>query len=485
MLDTSSLLIDGNLLEASTGATFDNINPATEAVLGVAADASPADLDAAVAAAKRAFGENGWSADPAFRARCVRQLQAALRARIEEVREVLIAESGCTVTLSRLMQVDPPIEELSYVADLAEGYDYEQPLPDSVNLMGPARRIVRREPVGVVGAITPWNFPLMLNLVKVAGALAAGNTVVLKPAPDTPWSAALLGEIAAKETELPPGALNVVTSSDHGIGAQLTAHRDVDLITFTGSTATGRAVMASAAGTVKRTFLELGGKSASIVLDDADLATAVGLSASQVCFHAGQGCALATRILVPRSRYDEAVAVAEAAVSSFQYGDPMDPAHLMGPLISDRQRTRVLEYMELGKQEAKLVVGGGRAEHLERGYYVQPTLFVDVDPSARIAQEEIFGPVVVLIAFDDDDDAVRIANDSIYGLSGAVTSNDLDRALSVARRIRTGTVAVNGAHWLGADSPFGGYKQSGLGRENGIPGFESFLEMKTIGYPPA
>jgi aldehyde dehydrogenase (NAD+) len=485
MIDTSQLFIDGKLVDSSSGRTFDNINPATEEVLGVAADANAADLDAAVAAAKRSFGEGTWSSDPAFRAKCLRQLQTALRSRIEEVREVLVAESGCTVSLSRLMQVEPPIEEMSYVIDLAESYEYEQPLPDSVNLMGPARRVVRREPVGVVGAITPWNFPLMLNLVKVNGALAAGNTVVLKPAPDTPWSAALLGQLAAEETDLPPGVFNVVTSADHGIGAQLTAHADVDLITFTGSTATGRAVLAAAAPTVKRTFLELGGKSASIVLDDADLAAAVGLGASQVCFHAGQGCALATRILVPRSRYAEAAEAAEAAVRGFQYGDPQDPANLMGPLISDKQRTRVLEYLDLGRSEAKLVCGGGRSPHHDRGYYVEPTLFVDVDPNSRIAQEEIFGPAVALIAFEDDDDAVEIANNSIYGLSGVVTSGDLDRAMSVARRIRTGTVAVNGAHWLGADSPFGGYKQSGLGRENGIPGFEAFLEMKTIGYPPA
>ncbi|HEX3679792.1 MAG TPA: aldehyde dehydrogenase family protein, partial [Galbitalea sp.] len=290
--------------------------------------------------------------------------------------------------------------------------------------------------------------------------------------------------IAAKETDLPSGVLNVVTSADHGIGAQLAGHRDVDLVTFTGSTATGRAVMASAAQTVKRTFLELGGKSASIVLDDADLAAVVGLASSQVCFHAGQGCALATRILVPRTRYAEAAEAAEAAVRAFPYGDPHDPANLMGPLISDRQRSRVLEYMDIGRSEARLVAGGGRAAQFDRGYFVEPTLFTDVSPDARIAHEEIFGPVVSLIAFDDDDDAVAIANNSMYGLSGVVSSADLDRALAVARRIRAGTVAVNGAHWLGADSPFGGYKQSGHGRENGVPGFEAFLEMKTIAYPP-
>ncbi|MCM3920673.1 aldehyde dehydrogenase family protein [Frankia sp. AiPs1] len=485
MIDRSELIINGELVAARSGRTFDNGNPATEELLGVAADAGPADLDAAVTAARHRFDRGSWSTDPALRAHCLRQLQTALQARIEQVREVLIAETGCTLSLSRLMQVEPVIADIGYVADLAESYAYEQALPDTTTLMGPASRVVRREPVGVVGAITPWNFPLMLNLVKVTGALAAGNTVVLKPAPDTPWTAALLGQIALEDTDLPPGVLNVVTSADHGIGAQLTAHRDVDLITFTGSTATGRAVMASAAGTVKRTFLELGGKSASIVLDDADLGAVVGLAASHICFHAGQGCALATRILVPRSRYTEAVDAAEAAVRAFPYGDPMDPANMMGPLISDRQRTRVLDYINVGRSEAKLVCGGERSPRHDRGFYVEPTLFVDVDPDARIAQEEIFGPVVTVLPFDDDDDAVAIANNSIYGLSGVVSSGSVERAMAVARRLRTGTVAVNNAHWLAPDSPFGGYKQSGLGRENGIPGFESFLEIKTIGYPPA
>jgi aldehyde dehydrogenase (NAD+) len=485
MLERSQLVIDGALVDAASGRTFANVNPATEETIGVAADAGPDDLDAAVAAARRTFDQGSWSEVPAFRAHCIRQLQQALRRRVEEMREVLVAESGCTVTLSQLMQVEPPIEDLSYAADLAEHYDYEQSLSDVVNLMGPARRVLRREPVGVVGAITPWNFPLMMDLVKASIALAAGNTVVLKPAPDTPFTAALLGRIAVEDTDLPPGALNVVTAADHGIGARLSAHPGVDLITFTGSTATGRAVMASAAPTLKRTFLELGGKSASIVLDDADVAAVVAAGAGQVCFHAGQGCALATRILVPRSRYAEAVEAAEAAMAAFPYGDPLDPANLMGPLISRKQLDRVLGYIDIGRSEAKLACGGNRSPRHDRGFYVEPTLFVDVDPGARIAQEEIFGPVVSLLAFDDDDDAVRIANDSIYGLSGVVSSGDVDRAMHVARRIRTGTVAVNGAHWIGPDSPFGGYKQSGLGRENGILGFESFLEVKTIAYPPA
>jgi aldehyde dehydrogenase (NAD+) len=482
--ETTQLLIDGALVDATSGDTFVNVNPATEEQIGVAADAGPADLDAAVAAARRTFDQSSWRDDHTFRAECIRQLQAALRERIEEVREVLMAESGCTVSLSQLMQVEPPIEDLTYAAAMAEGYEYEQSLPDFVNLMGPASRIVRREAVGVVAAITPWNFPLMMDLVKASMALAAGNTVVLKPAPDTPFTAALLGEIATQATDLPPGAFNVITAADHAIGAQLTAHPDVDLITFTGSTATGRAVMAAAASTVKRTFLELGGKSASVVLDDADVAGVVAVAASQVCFHAGQGCALATRILVPQSRYDEAVDAAETALRAFPYGDPMDPANLMGPLISKRQLDRVLGYVDIGRSEAKLVCGGNRSPHHDRGFFIEPTLFVDVDPGARIAQEEIFGPVVSILAFDDDDDAVRIANDSMYGLSGVVSGTDLDRALGVARRMRTGTVAVNGAHWLGADSPFGGFKQSGLGRENGVLGFESFLEVKTIAYPP-
>jgi aldehyde dehydrogenase (NAD+) len=307
---------------------------------------------------------------------------------------------------------------------------------------------------------------------------------VLKPAPDTPYSATFIGKLVAEETDIPPGVFNVVTSADPAaVGEVLTESPDVDMISFTGSTAVGKRIAARGADTLKRVFLELGGKSANIILDDADFATALP-STGMVCIHSGQGCAITTRLLLPRSRYDEGVEIVKAAFESFPYGDPTDLNNMAGPLINARQRERVLGYIEKGKAEgAKCVVGGGPATQFEKGYFVQPTLFVDVDPDMTIAQEEIFGPVLVVIPFDDDDDAVRIANNSRYGLSGGVISKSLDRAMSVARRIRTGTVSVNGGGWFGPDSPFGGYKQSGLGREHGVEGFEEYLETKTLGLP--
>jgi aldehyde dehydrogenase (NAD+) len=308
--------------------------------------------------------------------------------------------------------------------------------------------------------------------------------MVLKAAPDTPWSATFIGRIAAEQTDIPPGVLNIVTAGDKAeVGEVLTGDPRVDMISFTGSTATGRRIMARGAETLKRVFLELGGKSANIILDDADLAATVP-AGSMTCMHAGQGCAITTRMLLPESRYDEAVEMLKAAFEALPFGDPTDPANLMGPVINKRQQERVLGYIEKGKAEgARLLVGGGVPAGFDTGYWVEPTLFVDVDPDATIAQEEIFGPVLSVLRYKDDDDAVRIANNSEYGLSGAVNSASLDRALGVAARIRTGTIAVNGGQWFGPDSPFGGYKQSGLGREHGVAGFEEYLETKTVGLP--
>jgi aldehyde dehydrogenase (NAD+) len=353
-----------------------------------------------------------------------------------------------------------------------------------IQFMGaPQRRLLRREPIGVVGAITPWNVPLYLNLAKIGPALAAGCTVVLKPAPDTPWSATHIGRLAAEKTDLPPGVLNVVASSDHRVGEILTSDPRVDAVTFTGSTATGRRVAQCASETVKKVFLELGGKSANVVLDDADFSRALP-SAAMTCVHAGQGCAITTRLLLPRSRYEEGLEIVRAAFEGWRYGDPTDPSVLQGPQVSRRQRDRVLGYIEKGRAEgARLVLGGGVPKHLPRGFYVEPTIFADVDPRSTIAQEEIFGPVLCVLPFEDDDDAVRIANGTIYGLSGAVTSADEGRALAVARRIRSGTLSVNGGMWFHVDTPFGGYKQSGVGRENGVAGFEEYLETKVIGLP--
>jgi len=305
----------------------------------------------------------------------------------------------------------------------------------------------------------------------------------LKPAPDTPWSATFLGRLVAEQTDIPAGVVNVVPSGDPAaVGEAITGDPRVDLVSFTGSTAVGKRIMARGSDSLKKIFLELGGKSASIVLDDADFGQVLA-SAAMTCVHGGQGCAITTRMLLPRARYDEAIEHVVASFEAFTYGDPTDPSHLMGPLINARQRDRVVGMIEQGKDEATLLVGGGRAERFEKGFFVQPTLFGDVDPDGTLAQQEIFGPVLSVIPYDDDDHAVAIANNSRYGLSGAVTSASLERAVAVARRIRTGTVAVNGGQWFGPDAPFGGYRQSGVGREHGVEGFEEYLETKTLGLP--
>jgi aldehyde dehydrogenase (NAD+) len=310
-----------------------------------------------------------------------------------------------------------------------------------------------------------------------------GNTCVIKPAPDTPWNATRLGRIIAEHTDIPPGVVNIVPSSDHLVGEVISTSPDVDMVAFTGSTATGRRIMEAGSATLKRVFLELGGKSVNLVLDDADFASVLP-GAVTACVHGGQGCAIPTRMLVPRARYDEAVDLIRSGFDGWAYGDPTDASVLQGPQISKKQQDRVLGYIEKGKAEgARVVCGGGVPAHLPKGFYVEPTLFADVENSMTIAREEIFGPVLVVIPFEDDDDAVRIANDSPYGLSGAVTSGDLERGKAVARRIRTGTIGVNGGVWYGADAPFGGYKGSGIGRQCGLEGLSVFTETKTVGWP--
>jgi aldehyde dehydrogenase (NAD+) len=342
-------------------------------------------------------------------------------------------------------------------------------------------RTVAREAVGVVGAITPWNFPHQINLAKLGPALAAGNTLVLKPAPDTPWCAAILGELIAEHTDFPPGVINIVTSSDQRFGALLSKDPRVDMISFTGSTATGRAVMADGAATLKKVFLELGGKSAFLVLDDADLAGACAVSAFTAATHAGQGCAITTRLVVPRARYDEAVQAAAGTMATLKPGDPNDAGTVCGPLISARQRDRVQGYLDSAIEEGgTFACGGGRPADRDTGFFIEPTVIAGLDNTAKAAREEIFGPVLTVIAHDGDDDAVRIANDSPYGLSGTVYSGDPERAAGVAARMRVGTVNVNGGVWYSADVPFGGYKQSGIGREMGLAGFEEYLEIKAI-----
>ncbi|MDT5257895.1 MAG: aldehyde dehydrogenase [Mycobacterium sp.] len=476
----SALFIDGKTSPGSAG-TFPTVNPATEEVLGVAADADADDMNRAIDAARRAFDDTDWSRNTELRVRCVRQLREAMQQHLEELRDLTIAEVGAPRMLTAIAQLEVPVNDLAFAADTAESYVYNQDLGEASPMGIPTRRTIAREPVGVVGAITPWNFPHQINLAKIGPALAAGNTVVLKPAPDTPWCAAALGELIVEHTDFPPGVINIVTSSDHGVGALLAKDPRVDMVSFTGSTATGRSVMADGAATIKKVFLELGGKSAFIVLDDADLGGAVGVAGFSVCMHAGQGCAITTRLVVPRARYDEAVSIAAATMAGIKPGDPTDPGTVCGPLISARQRDRVQGYLDSAIAEGgTFACGGGRPGGKDAGFFIEPTVIAGLGNDARVAREEIFGPVLTVIAHDGDDNAVRIANDSPYGLSGTVFSADPDRAAGVAARLRVGTVNVNGGVWYSADAPFGGYKQSCNGREMGLLGFEEYLEAKLI-----
>ena len=484
LVGEARLLIDGRLTGARSGQLYPNLAPATEETLGMVADAGPDDVALAIAAARRAFDESPWAHDRALRVRCLGQLRDGLRAEAEQLYAQLMAEAGATRTIT----VDGPMGSgplaiLDYYLELMQRYAWESELPVTHHMRVPSRRLLWREPAGVVAAITPWNFPFQINMAKLAPALAAGCTLILKAAVETPWTATFIGRIAAEQTDMPPGVLNVLTSSDRAqLGEMLVADPRVDVVSFTGSTAIGRRVMANAAATVKRVFLELGGKSATIVLEDADFSSAL-LSGLAVCYHAGQGCAIPTRLLLPRARYSEGIELLRAAFERVPYGDPWGEGQILGPLISERQLARVLEYVEIGKREgARLVCGGRRPAHLPRGYYLEPTLFAEVTNDMRIAQEEIFGPVLAVIAYEDDDDAVRIANESIYGLSGAILGS-AERALAMARRIRTGTLNVNGANFFAPDSPFGGYKQSGVGREMGVAGFEEYLQLKTVAVP--
>jgi aldehyde dehydrogenase (NAD+) len=438
-------------------------------------------MDAAIGAARRAFDETEWSTNVELRVRGIRQLQQAMRDHIEELRELTISEVGAPVMLTSMAQLEGPVEDLSFCADTAESYQWTTDFGIAAPMGIKTHRTIAREAVGVVGAITPWNFPHQINLAKLGPALAAGNTVVLKPAPDTPWCAAVLGELILEHTDIPAGVINIITSNDHAVGALLSKDARVDMVSFTGSTNTGRAVMADGSATLKKVFLELGGKSAFLVLDDAELAGACSMSAFTASMHAGQGCAITTRLVVPRARYDEAVEAAASTMAGLKPGDPTDAGTICGPVISARQRDRIQGYLDSAIAEGgKFACGGGSPADRDTGFFIEPTVIAGLDNNAKVAREEIFGPVLTVIAHDGDDDAVRIANDSPYGLSGTVFSPDEARAARVAARMRVGTVNVNGGVWYSADMPFGGYKQSGIGREMGLAGFEEYLETKAI-----
>lgn len=478
----SRLFIDGELVAAASGRTYPNYSPVTEQEIGQVADAGVDDMDRAIAAARRAFDETDWSTNHAFRHKCLQQLKAGLLEVMDEFKDQISAETGAPKGICGQMgpQCEVPIGFIDYTLETLPDYQWQRNIGYSTGMGIRSLRLVEKEAVGVVACITPWNVPLQINLAKSIPALAAGCTVVLKAAPDTPWSATMLGRIVKEKTDIPAGVFNVITAADPAeVGDMLVSDPRVDMVSFTGSTAVGKHIMARAAQTVKKVFLELGGKSANIILDDADLNSAL-LSCLAVCFHAGQGCAIHTRLLIPKSKQPEVEELLKTYFNFIQYGDP-EAEQIMGPLINKKQYNRVLDYIDKGKSEgARVLLGGGSADHIERGYYVQPTVFVDVTNDMTIAREEIFGPVLVVIAYDDEADAIRIANDSVYGLSAGVWSADEDRAMRVARKIRSGTVNVNGGNFYAADAPFGGYKQSGVGREMGLEGFEEYLETKTI-----
>ena len=459
---THRLYIDGAWARSRGDATIDVRHATTEQVIATVPDGVADDVDAAVKAAGEAF--ETWSTTPVDdRAKLLRCVTEGLLARQNEFAATISAEMGMPYVQANVVQVGVPAMTWASMADLIERYVFDKPVNNS---------IVTREPVGVVGAITPWNYPLNQVSGKVAPALATGCTVVLKPSEVAPLSAYLLMEVL-EEAGVPPGVVNLVSGVGPVVGEAIAAHPDVDMVTFTGSTAAGRRVGELAMQTIKRVALELGGKSPFVILDDADLDQAVARGVAGCLLNSGQTCSGLTRMLAPRSVLAEVEARVVEAFEAQVLGDPFDPATTLGPLVSDRQRTRVRDYIRLGMSEgARLLTGGAAApDQLATGYFVRPTAFSDVTPQMRIAQEEIFGPVLVIQPYDDEDDAVRIANSTVYGLAAGVFSGDPDRALRVARRLRAGQVEINGGAW-NAYAPFGGHRRSGIGREYGTPGLE-------------
>jgi acyl-CoA reductase-like NAD-dependent aldehyde dehydrogenase len=484
MWHEEQLLIDGALVEAEDGRSYETESPSTEEVLGVAADATVGDVQRAIGAARRAFDTTDWSRDVALRQRCLHQLHQALADNKDKVADILVHEAGAPRSIIEGAQLAGPTAVVKWHADLLDSYEFTEDLGNIEAYGSQHHRWVEKEAAGVVAGITAYNYPIQLALAKLAPALAAGCTVVLKGAPQTPWATLALGNLVAEHTDIPAGVVNVITSSDNEVSAELTRHPDVDVVSFTGSTPVGRAIMNAASATVKRVFLELGGKSAFVLLDDGDPNLAAMICAYAVTSHSGQGCAITSRLVVPRDRYDDIVDLTRTFLSGINYGDPNDPTVMMGPLISAQQRDKVAGYVDRAVGAgAKAVVGGRPPEHLAKGYYYEPTLLAGVDGNAAVAQDELFGPVLVVLPHDGDEDAIRVANNSIYGLSGAVIGTDHQRALSVARRIRAGTMMVNGGLWYAPDAPFGGYKQSGIGREMGAAGLDEFLERKTLAEP--
>jgi len=478
MIEThTKLFINGAWEKPATAATIDVISPHTEQVIARVAEASQADVDRAVAAARAAFDDGSWPRlSGPERGAAMQRLLMALQMRGEQLAQVITNEMGSPISFSNMGQVMAANFVLDYYARLAGEYAFEDVRQ---GMLGPA--LVRREPVGVAAAIVPWNVPLFTIMLKLGPALAAGCTVVVKPAPETPLDAVILAE-ALVEAEIPAGVVNILPAGRE-VGEYLVTHPGIDKVSFTGSTAAGRRIAALCGERLRRVTLELGGKSAAIILDDADLDSTVAGLLPAMIMNNGQACVAQTRVLAPRRRYKDVTEALGALFAGLSVGDPADPATMVGPLVSARQRDRVEGYIAIGRKEgAKVAVGGGRPATQPTGWYVEPTLFTDVDNQMRIAQEEIFGPVVAVIPYEDEADALRIANDSEYGLSGSVWTADVDHGLDVARRVRTGTYTVNG-FMMEFSAPFGGFKCSGIGRELGPEGLAAYLEPKTINLP--
>lgn len=479
LLEAYGHYIDGQWTDPDSG-RYDVVNPATEAVIQTAPDASVAQVRQAVAAARSAFDTGPWpTAEPAERARCLQQLSDALMARGEEVYALAQAEWGCSAN-ERLIHVDGPAFMVGHAAELAT-----EPAEAPMEAWGAAgTTLLRYEPLGVVAAMTPWNFPHTLNVMKLGAALAAGNTLVLKPSPLTPLAGLALARIIDEDTDIPPGVVNVVTPTSVEASRSLTLDPRVDMVSFTGSSVVGRDVMAGAATTMKRVLLECGGKSATILLPDVDVSDDLldRLLFEGCTMHAGQACILNSRLLLPEAIHDDVVDRLAELSRGVVIGDPVDPAVTMGPLISREQLDRVEGFVKRAEADgATVVAGGARPKDLNSGFYFEPTILTDAAADSYIAQEEVFGPVLTVLRYRDDDEAVTIANNSSYGLGGAVWGSDIDRAVAIARRMRTGQVSVNGT--IPGDAPFGGFKQSGIGREGGVMGLRAYMEPKAIGIP--
>lgn len=479
------LFIDGKFEESSSGRRYDVINPADESVVASAADANAEDVTRAVDAAVKAIDTTDWTTNHAFRRKALKQFQDALRDEVDAIRHVLTAEAGVPSS-NWATHVDAMIDDMSYFNGLIETWPWERDLPPYELLGMQSNRRVRYEPYGVVGAITPWNAPFMTNIWKVSHALATGNAVVLKSAPDTPLSGALMARIALEKTDIPAGIFNAISSADKAIaGEALTTDTRVGLLHFTGSPGVGQRIAQNAAVGIRHVVLELGGKSANVLLPDADLDMACGLGVAMCMSNSGQGCALATRMVVHADIYDDVIARLGAYVNALPWGDPFDPGNLVGPIIRLEQLERIEGLVDRAVADGgRIVAGGKRGDRGGKGFWFEPTVVADVDENAEIAQTEVFGPVLTVIRYEgNDDEAVRVANNSKYGLSAYVQSRDEDRAWKVANRLKAGTVNINNSFYLSPDSPFGGYGISGVGVEHGEDGFREYLQAKTIASP--